>query len=112
MSAAKHTPGPWFVRTHPSLGPFVAAPDCQGRPYDAEILGDDEYHDDEERKLADCHLVAASLELLAAARQAEAWIADQMRERGWPQERIDNPPEGSHLFNLRAAIAKATGGAA
>lgn len=51
-------------------------------------------------------------ELLAAAQQAEIWIAQQMLENGWPPERVGDPPAGSHLFNLRTAIAKVKGGAA
>lgn len=54
-------------------------------------------------------LIAAAPKLLEAAQQAERWIAQQMVDIGWPQERIDSPPSGSHLFNLRSAIAKATG---
>jgi hypothetical protein len=48
-------------------------------------------------------------ELVAAAKQAEKWIAVQMAVNGWPPERLAHPPEGSHLFNLHAAIAAATG---
>jgi hypothetical protein len=47
-------------------------------------------------------------ELLAAAKQAEKWIKQEMEEN-WPADRVANPPAGSHLFNLRAAIARATG---
>jgi Restriction alleviation protein Lar len=47
--------------------------------------------------------------LLSAAQQAERWIERQMLDSGYPKERVDSPPEGSHLFNLRAAIAKAEG---
>jgi hypothetical protein len=53
--------------------------------------------------------VNAHDDLLAAATQAAHWIAQEMAAKGWPGERIANPPEGSHLFNLRAAIAKAAG---
>jgi len=45
--------------------------------------------------------------LLAVAQQVRPWIAQQMLERGWPQERIDAPPAGSHLANLSAAIEAA-----
>jgi hypothetical protein len=57
------TPGVWFVRKLERNGElldcFVAAPDCQGLPYGAEILGDDEYREDTgiTRKLADCELI-------------------------------------------------------
>lgn len=61
------TPGAWFVRKRERdgevLDAFVAAPDCQGLPYDAEVLGDDEYREDQglERKLADCALVVLAV---------------------------------------------------
>ena len=57
------TPGVWFVRKRERDGElldcFIAAPDCNGFAYDAEILGDDEYREDEgmARKLADCELI-------------------------------------------------------
>jgi hypothetical protein len=56
------TPGEWFVRKRTSgsgelMDCFVSAPDCQGLPYDAEILGDDEYREGVARKLADCELI-------------------------------------------------------
>lgn len=63
LNIQKATKGRWFVRS--MLGDdmtvrdcFVAAPDCQGLAYDAEILGDDEYRDGIERKLADCAHIA------------------------------------------------------
>lgn len=61
------TPGVWFVRRHERLGEvrdaFVAAPDCQGLPYDAEVLGEDEYREDTGivRKQADCELIVAAV---------------------------------------------------
>lgn len=72
MSIDKSTPKPWFVRTLMREGKvvdcFVAAKDVNGFPYDAEILADDEYRDDLERKLADCQLVSASHEMWEALR--------------------------------------------
>ena len=69
MSAA-FTPGPWRVRTRESDGEivdcFVTAPDVHGYAYDAEILGEDEYREGIERRVADCHLIAAAPELLEA----------------------------------------------
>lgn len=61
----KATPGQWFVRKREVSGEvvdcFVAAPDCQGLPYDAEILGDDEYRDGIERKLADAESIVKAV---------------------------------------------------
>lgn len=61
------TPGVWFVRRQERLGEvrdaFVAAPDCQGLPYDAEVLGEDEYREESGivRKQADCELIVAAV---------------------------------------------------
>lgn len=59
------TPGPWFVRKLERDGElkdcFVAAPDRNGFAFDAEILGDDEYRDSIQRKLADCELIVAAV---------------------------------------------------
>jgi hypothetical protein len=64
MSELKATPGPWRVRTREALGEvrdcFVAADDVNGFPYDAEILGEDEYRDQLPRRMADAHLIAAA----------------------------------------------------
>lgn len=68
------TPGPWRVRKREKdgqvLGCFVTAPDCQGRAYDADILGDD--YDTMERKLADCELIVAAVNAYRAALAATA----------------------------------------
>lgn len=79
----KHTPGPWWVRTRIVDGEvvdcFVAAKDVSGCAYDAEILGDDEYRDDLERKLADSRLTASAPRLLAALERLledESWDAE------------------------------------
>lgn len=75
----KPTPGPFRVRVRKDadgeiVDCFVAADDVQGCPYDAEILGDDEYRDGIERKLADCYLLAAVHDLREAAKRAEKAI--------------------------------------
>lgn len=72
MSENKHTPGPWSVRVHEHHDNpvcWVVAPDVNGYPYDAEILGDDEYREQSggyERRLADCALIASAPDMLAA----------------------------------------------
>jgi hypothetical protein len=96
MSESKHTPGKWRVRTRLIAGEvvdcFVAADSFQGYPYDSEILGDDEYREGIGRRLADCHLIAAAPDLLAACQASADGV------KGW-QELI------------HAAIAKAQGAA-
>jgi hypothetical protein len=82
------TPGPWFVRKLVKDGElrdcFVAAPDYLGSPYDAEILGDDEYRNKPEsdetsgmrRKLADCELIVDAVNQYRASHgQAPAGAA-------------------------------------
>lgn len=95
---SNHTPGPWRVRTHKDgdkvVGCFVAANDVNGYPYDAEIMGDDEYHGATERRLADAHLISAAPDLLAALEGALDIINAVM--------------PGKHS-TIRAAIAKAKG---
>lgn len=79
-AAAESTPGDWFVRKRERDGEvldcFVAAPDCQGMPYDAEILGDDEYREESggvARKLADCVLIVNAVKAYRAEPVAWAW---------------------------------------
>lgn len=60
--------------------------------------------------IANAHLIKASPELFAALKRAKEWIESIMvDEFGWPSERVQNPPEGSHLHAINAAIAKAEG---
>lgn len=77
---------------------FVAAKDTQGLPYDAEILGDDEYRDGIERKLADAHMAAAAPDLVEALRSMLSLVRR-------------NAPElsGKVLGDAEAALAKAGG---
>ena len=102
---SKHTPGPWAVRSRKVDGEivdcFVTAPDCQGLAYDAEIMGDDEYRDGMERKVADATLIAAAPELLEALQKAFLYI------NGGPGYTPENMMAAYHA--ARAAIAKATG---
>ncbi|MDQ0035881.1 hypothetical protein J2W30_003649 [Variovorax boronicumulans] len=72
------TPGPWRVEKRERDGEmvmcWVAAPDCNGFAYAAEILGDDEYRDGEEataegmpRRLADCELIVKAVTFYRAS---------------------------------------------
>lgn len=90
MSAAKHTPGPWWVDVHKNVmaaGGMVAFP-CISAGFD---------------QAANARLIAAAPELLEAAEQAECACSVRERNSG---HRI-----GCWMPSLRAAIAKATGGA-
>ena len=46
-------------------------------------------------------------ELEAVLHRARDWIASEMYDKGWPLERIENPPEGSHLDAIRKVLAAA-----
>lgn len=110
MSETKHTPGPWRVRTLADddgeiTDCFVAAADVNGFPYDAQILGDDEYRGDVGRMLADARLIAAAPTLLAACEEAEAVIAQGAAYRGSGV----SVAEERAITALRAAIAEAKG---
>lgn len=99
---SKHTPGPWFVRTRERNGEvldcFVSAKDVNGFAYDAEIMGEDEYRDDIERKLADARLIAAAPELLNMLIKSADFIQPY------------NSDEAQELLsNIDALLAKATG---
>ena len=84
----QHTPGPWYLNPQgwvvQSTGDIVTRLECSNN------------------KEGDARLIAAAPELLAAARLAVAW-SEQVPApyRDWP-----------HVAAARAAIAKATGGAA
>ena len=103
---SKHTPAPWFVRTLERNGEilncFVAAKDVNGFAYDAEIMGDDEYHDGIERKLADARLIAAAPDLLEALKN----LCDQLPSNPIPLSTYFAKDE---LLAARAALAKAQG---
>ena len=112
-----HTPGPWAV--DPMFRSDVQA---GGKEVCVAFLPDDagaEFHIAGEmaaqsiyEAFANARLIAAAPELLAVALRARSWIASVMTDEfGWPAERVANPPAGSHLHALDAAIAAATGGA-
>jgi hypothetical protein len=115
-ATVKTTPGPWFVRYRREgervLDCFVAGPPTNGLPYDAEILGDDEYREDDgiDRKVADACLIAAALDmkgaLLTALDDLEAALP-VLRAAGWKTRN-----EEATIRRGRAAIAKSTGNAA
>lgn len=92
----KHTPGPWHVGINP--GPMVydehgeQIADCRAVGYDNG------------GNMANAALIAAAPDLLEACKTAENWLGEY--ETG--------PDSGLHglLEQLRAAIAKASGGAA
>ena len=104
---SNHTPGPWFVRTRENNGEiidcFVSAHDVNGFAYDAEILGDDEYREDIDRKLADARLIAAALDLLEAIKLC----INAMLHKGVTTDSCH--PERIALEAAEYAIAKATG---
>lgn len=75
--SGNHTPTPWRVRSPERNGEiadhFVIADDVNGYPYDAEILGEDEYREQSgglSRKLADCELIVTAVNSYASS-QAE-----------------------------------------
>lgn len=101
MGEVKHTPGPWKVREMARGGEirgyFVAAPDVNGFAYDAEILGEDEYRDEQTgmaRWRADAHVAAAAPELLEALKAIQDAVPD-LNDALWRQ--------------VDAAISKAEG---
>lgn len=104
---SKHTPGPWRVRALQRNGVitdcFVAANSVQGLPYDAEILGDDEYIDDMDRKVADARLIAAAPDLFDAL-QAALRVFEGMR--------VIDLDTSLAMRAAQAAISKAEEGAA
>lgn len=115
------TPGVWFVRTRVVDGEivdcFVAAPDCQGLAYGAEIMGDDEYREENgmARRLADCHAISATPELLAIVREALPMFRREYVELAgkYAGTAFENDPAYREIEaryrNASAALAKAAG---
>lgn len=100
--AAQHTPGPWAVEE---------TPNSSNQNYVVKVgrCRVSVYTDNDE---ADARLIAAAPKMLAALRRAQQWIAQEMLDKGSGPDRIHNPPIGSHLHAIDAAIAEAAGSAA
>lgn len=103
--------------THDAFGTscYCGIRNADGTVVALAVAQSSDYGDDPDcrpiaERIAQC--VNAHDDMLAALRQAEKWIVQQMLDNGCPAERLEQPPAGSHLFNIRAAIAKATGEAA
>ncbi len=97
MTAAKHTPGPWYA-----IGPDVYK-DLFGKQY--PVAACDDWSDDTEHN---ARLIAAAPELLDALRDAMQAVEVFHGPIAWEVFR-DHSPE---MKRWRAAIAKATGEAA
>lgn len=101
MTAAKPTPGPWQMDYPDGWGGvFVESVDAtKGKPLIASLYERESAFppDDEERK-ANARLIAAAPDLLAALKALE-WAVDGLEY-------------AEEVAAARAAIAKATGGAA
>lgn len=102
MSAAKHTPGPYCLDDESDTAEgsrMILAPDGTKLACTTGL-----YEDAED--IANARLLAAAPELLEALQYAEQWLADLQKRPGMRlslQGAVDV---------ARAAIAKATGGAA
>lgn len=112
MGEVKHTPGPWkareMARNGEIRGYFVAAPDVNGFAYDAEILGEDEYRDEQTgmaRWRADAHLAAAAPELLE---MVKAFVSQHAKFGPW-DELLGESEQTRSVNQAIALIAKAEG---
>jgi hypothetical protein len=103
VSESRHTPGPWLRDKYGAVR-TTDDKDVLFRNMACLSAGSDERMAEAE---ANTDLAAAAPQMLAALERAKAWIEDAMEERGWPRERVENPPEGSHLHAMNAAIAAA-----
>lgn len=120
---SKHTPAPWSVRTlvrnEKIVDCFVTANDVNGFAHKAEIMGDDEYRDGIDRKLADDTLISAAPDLLEAlegvvllAREMfEHWDSDRDAKVGKYLLAISGQRPGydKRTDEILAAISKARG---
>jgi len=103
------TKGEWRVRKREVDGElvdcFVTAPDVNGFAYDAEILGEDEYRDGIERKLADCQLIAAAPTFADIAARAQY----RANELGGDYSDIPHDELYAFMVEYDAALAEAQG---
>ncbi len=105
MTAAKHTPGPWFEHSHRQIGPQVGVV-CEVWSAIGKDSGDAISQAD-----ANCALIATAPELLEFAQAFSAFVHAE-------DCATDGPViySAGHIralaFAARAAIAKATGEAA
>lgn len=98
--SARFTPGPWHEHSHRQIGPEEGIV-CEVWSAIGETSVDAITQAD-----ANAHLIASAPMLYQAARAAEQLLACQK----WIAS--EHTPEGAVLMTLRAAIAKAEGGAA
>jgi hypothetical protein len=107
MSKAKHTPGPWFVPTHPG-NPQTGV---WAKGGDVFIATCSSASTSLEGNRANAKLIAAAPELLEALSDALEFVADQEDVRdGHDGQPVPNKAM-SLASDIRAAIAKATGSA-
>ncbi len=67
------TKGPWILRRHPTLAPFVEAPKKKDFPYGLDVCGDDYtgYGDEKQREI-NMAIIALTPEMADAILQFEA----------------------------------------
>lgn len=114
--SGNHTPTPWRVRSPERNGEiadhFVIADDVNGYPYDAEILGEDEYRDQSgglARKLADCNLIVTAVNAFEANQSEIARLREALSDLAEAARNACNaaqhPPLTDALFNADAALS-------
>lgn len=97
MSAAKHTPGPWYSPN--DNGQIYSQTDRRNPVVD--VYGAHNRDRDEDETLANVNLIAAAPEMLAACEAAYRWL-NTLGEDSGSRSKV--------LAEIRAAIAKAKGG--
>lgn len=99
MAEVVPTPGPWRYDYEPGYcGEIIAANGTSVCTFN------------DEPDTADAAVMTAAPQLLTALRRAKTWIEGQMEEKGWPRERIESPPAGSHLDAINEALRAAGDG--